>query len=109
MWRDLLAELLGPLLEIVGEFLLQMLFELAAESLLGLIKGEKQTRPAVSAMGLIAVGGGAGLLSASIFPHRMIAETCGFSQGIIHYWRPLRAGHTVYHWVNLRLAQTRSI
>ena len=71
--EDLLAELLGALLEIVGEFLLQILFELAAEALSGLIKRGRQSSPAVSAMGLAFVGAAAGLLSAWLFPHRLIA------------------------------------
>jgi hypothetical protein len=103
--EDLLAELLGPLLEllveIAGEFLLQILFELAAESLLGLIKGEKQTRPAVWAMGLIVVGGGAGLLSAWIFPHRLIAARAGF-RGVSLLLAPLATG-AVMHLLGKRL------
>jgi hypothetical protein len=70
--EDLLAELLGALLEIVGEFLLQILFELAAEALSALIHRRNQSGPAVSAVALAFVGAAAGLLSAWLFPHRLI-------------------------------------
>ena len=50
-----------------------ILFELAAEALSGLIKYENQARPAVSAAGLAFAGVAAGLLSAWVFPHRLIA------------------------------------
>ncbi len=71
--EDLLAELLSALLEIFGEFLLQMLFELVAEALSGLIKSQRESSPAVSAIRLLFVGAAAGLLSAWLLPHRLIA------------------------------------
>ena len=71
--EDLFAELLAILLEVVGDFLLQIVFELATEALGRLIKDRKQRSPAVSAIGLVFGGAVAGLLSAWLFPHRLIA------------------------------------
>jgi hypothetical protein len=50
--EDLFAELLGILIETVGEFVLQVFFEVAAEALSGLINQLGQSSPAVSAIGL---------------------------------------------------------
>ena len=99
--EDLLAGLLGALLEIFGEFLLQMLFELAAEALSGLIKYENQTRPAVSALGLAFAGAAAGLLSAWVFPHRLIA-TRVVLPGVSLVRAPLATG-SVMHLLGKRL------
>ena len=71
--EDLFAGLLAIVLEIVGEFVLQMIFELATEALGGLINDRKQRSPAVSAIGLVFGGVAAGLLSAWLFPNRLIA------------------------------------
>ena len=98
---DLLAELLGALLEVFGEFLLQMLFELAAEALSGLIKYENETRPAVSTMGLALAGAAAGLLSAWVFPHRLIA-TRVVLPGVSLLLAPLATG-SVMHLLGKRL------
>jgi len=70
---ELLAELLGFVLEILGEFVLQVIFELATEALAGLVHDRKQHSRAVSAIGLVFVGAAAGLLSAWRFPNRLIA------------------------------------
>jgi hypothetical protein len=70
--EDLLAELLGFVLEIAGEFVLQMIFELATEALSGLISDGKERRPAVSAVGLVFGGAAAGFLTAWLFPSRLI-------------------------------------
>jgi len=70
--EELLAELLGFVLEILGEFVLQVIFELATEALVGLISNRKERRPAVSAVGLVFGGAAAGFLSAWLFPHRLI-------------------------------------
>jgi len=70
--EDLFVELLAALLEVAGEFLIEILFGLAAEALSAMINRLKQTSPAVSAIGLACVGAAAGLLSAWLFPHRLI-------------------------------------
>lgn len=70
--EDLLAGLLGALAEIVGDFLLEVLFGLAAEALSACIGRLKQATPAVSAIGLAFVGAAAGLLSVWLVPHRLI-------------------------------------
>jgi len=70
--EGLLAELLGFVLEILGEFVLQVIFELVTEALAGLISNRKEPRPAVSAVGLVFGGAAAGFLSAWLFPHRVI-------------------------------------
>ncbi len=71
--EDLLAALVAAVLEIFGEFLLQIFFELAAEALSGLFKSQRESSPAVWATRLVLVGAAAGLLSAWLFPHRLIA------------------------------------
>lgn len=76
--EDLLAELVAVLLEIFGEFLLQIFFELAAEALSGLIKDRRQSSPLVSAILLAFVGAMAGLASAWLFPNRLIATRVVF-------------------------------
>ena len=93
--EDLVAELLGALLEIFGEFLLQILFELAAEALSGLIKRHTQIRPAVSAIRLALVGAAAGLLSAWVFPHRLIA-TRVVLPGVSLLLAPLATGSAMH-------------
>jgi hypothetical protein len=93
--EDLVAELLGALLEVFGEFLLQILFELAAEALNGLIKRDKQIRPAVSAIRLALVGAAAGLLSAWVFPHRVIA-TRVVLPGVSLLLAPLATGSAMH-------------
>lgn len=70
--EDLLVELLLALLEIVGEALLQIGFEVAVELLSELIS-RRQRSPTVSGIGLAFAGGAAGLLSAWLFPRRLIA------------------------------------
>jgi len=99
--EDLVAELLGALLEILGEFLLQVFFELAAEALSGLIKGQRETSPAVSAIRLIFVGAAVGLLSAWLFPHRLIA-TRVVLPGASLVLAPLATG-SVMHFLGRRL------
>lgn len=70
--EDLVAELLEFVLEIFGEFVLQIIFELATEALGGLISDRKERRPAVSAVVLVFGGAAAGFLSAWLFPNRLI-------------------------------------
>ena len=70
--EELLAELLGFVLEILGEFVLQVIFELATEAIAGLISDRKERRPALTAVGLLFGGVAAGFLSAWLFPHRLI-------------------------------------
>jgi hypothetical protein len=70
---DLLLELLAALLEIAGEFLLQIAFELVAEALTGVIVRRKHSGAAASVIGPVGIGVIAGLLSAWLFPHRLIA------------------------------------
>jgi hypothetical protein len=93
--EDLLAELLGALLDIFGEFLLQMLFEPVAEALSGLIKSQSESDPAVSAIRLVLVGAAAGLLSAWLFPHRLIV-TRVVLPGASLVLAPLASGSAVH-------------
>lgn len=92
---DLLAELFAALLEVFGEFLLQMLFELAAEAVGALIHRWRQSSPAVSAVGLVFVGAAAGLLSAWLFPHRLIETRVAFP-GVSLLLAPLATGSAMY-------------
>ena len=95
--EDLLAELLGVLLEAVGEALLQIVFELAAEALRQLINGRKQRSPVVSAIGLAVAGAVSGLLSAWLFPHRLMA-TRAVLPGVSLLLAPLATG-TAMHFL----------
>ena len=85
----MLAELLGALIEIVGEFVLELIFELAAEALSGLINGWKQSSLATSAIGLVFGGAAAGFLSIWVFPSRLIARAYFFLE-LAFCWRPLQ-------------------
>jgi hypothetical protein len=71
--EDLLLELLGALLEIFGDVLLQIAFELAAEALGGAFGFRKRTGAVASVISPILVGAIAGFLSIWLFPHRLIA------------------------------------
>lgn len=71
--EDLILDLLEALLEILGEVVLQLIFELVVEALSELIESLGERGPAFSAMGLAFAGALAGLLSARLFPHRLIA------------------------------------
>jgi hypothetical protein len=70
--EHLLEALLGVLLEVIGDALLEVLFGLAAEALSGVIKRLKDAGPVVLTLGLAGAGAGAGLLSAWLVPHRLI-------------------------------------
>ena len=61
--EHLIVEVLATLLDIIGEFVLQMLFELAANALSGLIKPGKQSSSAVSFVGVAFAG-----LAPSVLP-----------------------------------------
>jgi hypothetical protein len=70
--EDFGAGLLGLLVEIFGEFLIEMLFGVAAEALETFIfAGLKISTASISAFGLAIVGAIAGLLSSWAFPHRL--------------------------------------
>jgi hypothetical protein len=99
--EDLFAELLGVLLEFVGEFLLQILFELAAEAINGLIYRWRQSSPTMSAVGLAIAGAAAGLLSAWLIPHRLIA-TRVVLPGVSLLLAPLATGSAM-HFLGKRL------
>ena len=70
--EDFLLGLLGALLEVIGEALLELLFGLAAEALSAGIKRLKEAGPVALTIGLAFGGAGAGLLSAWLVPHRLI-------------------------------------
>jgi hypothetical protein len=70
---DLLVELLAFLLEIFGDVLLQIAFELVAEALSGVIGLRKRTSAAASVIGPILIGVVAGFASIWLFPHRLVA------------------------------------
>lgn len=97
----LLAELLGFVFEILGEFVIQLVFELAAEALAGLISNRKERHPAVSAVGLVFGGAAAGFLSAWVFPHRLIV-TRVVIPGASLLLGPLATGIAM-HWLGKRL------
>ena len=99
--EDLLVELFAAFLDIVGEFLLQMLFELAAEALSGLINRLRPGNSTVSALGLILAGVAAGLLSAWLFPHRLMA-TRVVLPGVSLLAAPLATGLAM-HFLGKRL------
>lgn len=65
--------MLAGLIELVAEFVLQMLFALAAEVLGELVIRLKQGSPALSVIVLACAGTAAGLVSSLLFPHRLIA------------------------------------
>jgi hypothetical protein len=72
--EDLLFELIAGLIELIGEFLIELLFELAAEALSALFARVKERHAAtISAIGLILLGAISGLISAWLVPHRLIA------------------------------------
>jgi hypothetical protein len=101
--EDLLVALLEILLEIFGEFLLQIFFELVAEALSGLINPRRQSSPAVSAVGIAFVGGISGLFSAWLFPHRLIAARAVLP-GLSLLLAPLATGSTM-HFLGKRLSR----
>ena len=70
--EDLLGELIAALLEIFGEFLLQILFELIAEATSALIHRRRPSSQPACLVGLAFAGAAAGLVSAWLFPHRLI-------------------------------------
>ena len=101
--EDLLVALFEILFEIFGEFLLQIIFELVAEALSGLINPRRQISPAVSAIGIAFVGAASGLLSAWLFPHRLIA-TRVVLPGVSLLLAPLATG-SVMHFLGKRLSR----
>jgi hypothetical protein len=99
--EDLLLALLEPLLEVLGEVLLQIFFELlrtffelASEALPELIQAWT-IGPVTSSIGLLLVGAVAGLLSACVFPHRLIALRVEFP-GLSLLLAPLVVGSAMY-------------
>jgi hypothetical protein len=92
--EDLLVEVLAALFEIVGEFLLQVIFELAVEALASLINFKGQSGPIASAIALMLGGGTAGFLSILLFPHRLIAARTAFP-GISLLLAPLATGYAM--------------
>jgi hypothetical protein len=92
---DILVELVLALFEIFGEFLLQLLFELAAEALTRLIKRKPQVEPVATGIALALGGAAAGLLSAWLIPHRLIA-TRPVLPGISLLLAPLATGYAMH-------------
>jgi len=92
---DLLAQLLSTLLEIFFEFVLQMLFELAAEALSAVINRGRQSSPAVSMVGLAFAGAAAGLMSVWLFPHRLIGVRAVLP-GVSLLLAPMAAGSAMH-------------
>jgi len=66
-------ELLFALLELFGEILLQLLFEVGAETLGEALTPKESPRWLSSTFFLVFAGAAAGLISAALFPHRMIS------------------------------------
>jgi hypothetical protein len=93
--ENLVAELFAAILEIVGEFLLQILFELAAEALSALINRQRESSAVVSAIGMALAGAAAGLLSAWLFPHRLIA-TRVVLPGVSLFLAPIATGSAMH-------------
>jgi hypothetical protein len=98
---DLLLELLGFLVQIFGDVLLQVAFELIAEALSGTFGHRKQTSAAASVIGPILVGVIAGLVSAWLFPQRLIATRIGIP-GASLVLAPLVTGYAM-HLLGARL------
>lgn len=71
--EEFLAGLIGALLEVVVEALLEVLFGLAVEALSATIKRLKEADPLAGTLGLVFAGAGAGFVSAWLVPHRLIA------------------------------------
>jgi hypothetical protein len=71
---EIIFEILGGLLELVGEFLLQVVFEALAEVGLHSVKSvfEKRPDPVFAALGYIILGAAAGGLSLLLVPHLII-------------------------------------
>lgn len=71
---EILFEILGAILQFFGEFLLQILFEAAAELGLHSIKSVFEQRPApfFAGLGYIILGAAAGGISFLIAPHLII-------------------------------------
>jgi hypothetical protein len=71
--EDLLFSVLAALGEFAFELIVQILFELAVE-LVGSLLTSKRERPwTLRAVYLVLLGATAGLISAALFPHRMIS------------------------------------
>jgi hypothetical protein len=99
--EDLLLALLEPLLEILGEALLdigeavlQPFFDLAAGALRGLIQAWT-IGPVTLSIGLLLVGAAIGLLSAFLVPHRLIGMRVALP-GISLLLAPLVTGSAMY-------------
>jgi hypothetical protein len=71
---EIIFEILGWILQFVGEFLLQMLFEALAELGLHSVKSvfERKPDPFFAALGYIILGAAAGGISFLIAPHLII-------------------------------------
>jgi hypothetical protein len=65
------ADILLGLLEILGEIVLQVLFETAVDTVFRL-NPKKEPSWTTSAFFLVIAGGVAGLISSALFPHRVI-------------------------------------
>ena len=70
-----MADLVGALLEILGDLLIEICFEPAAEALIRLISQRRRCSPVVCAPHLAFFGATAGLLSVWLFPHRLIVTS----------------------------------
>ena len=93
--EHLLVEFVLALLDILGEFLLQMLFELAAEALSSLIKPWRQCSSTASLIAIALTGLAAGVLSAGLFPRRLIMTRVAFP-GVSLLLAPFSAGCAMY-------------
>jgi len=93
--EHLIVELVATLLDILGEFVLQMLFELTANALSGLIKPWKKSSSTASLIGVALAGLAAGFLSAFLFPRRLIG-TRVVVPGLSLLLAPLCAGCAMY-------------
>jgi hypothetical protein len=71
--EEFLAGLIGALLGVVVEALLEVLFGLAVEALSATIKRLKDAGPVALTLGLVFAGAGAGFVSSWLVPHRVIA------------------------------------
>ena len=94
MLLALLEPLLELLLEIFGEALLPIFSKFAAGALRELIQ-VWTLGPATSSIGLLLIGAFAGLLSAGVVPHRLIATPVVFP-GLSLLLAPLVAGSAMY-------------
>ena len=73
---DFLFELLVQLvIEVIGQLLVEGLFELGLESLTHPFRTEQESSPIFAAIGHLLMGAGAGAISLVVLPHRVVPHS----------------------------------